>query len=144
MMTKIDVIENFIKQFRNFGPDVVDCFSNGMCFHFATILFTRFEGSIVYDPIDNHFAFRADGRIYDITGDITDKPHKWKDWASYIYEDPLHTDHIRRDCIWKVPSDVVLCEFCTHSFGDDWGDLICSKDMKPVLGDHTCEKGENR
>lgn len=143
-MTKTEIILDFIEQFRKFGPDVENCFSNGMCFHFATILFTRFDGQIVYDAIDNHFAFRIDGRIYDITGDITDEPRKWVNWASYIYEDPLHTTHIRRDCIWKVPSDVILCEFCTHSFEDDWGNLICELNMKPVQGDDNCEKGENR
>lgn len=146
-MTKQEIILNYIKQFRDFGPQVENCFSNGMCYHFSLILCARFRDNAwrVYDPIINHFAVQIDGRIYDITGDITDNTeYNWKLWDSYQYEDPLHTEHIRRDCMWKVPSDVVICEFCSHSFEDDWGNLVCDIDYNPVESNHSCEKGENK
>lgn len=146
-MTRQEIILNFISQFRDFGPQVENCFSNGMCYHFSLILCARFRDNAwrVYDPIVNHFAVQIDGRIYDITGDITDNTeYNWKLWDSYQYEDPLHTEHIRRDCMWKVPFDVVICEFCSHSFEDDWGNLICDIDYNPVESNHSCEKGENK
>jgi hypothetical protein len=77
LTTKRDVIENYIKQFRDFGPQVVDCFSHGMCYQFMTILRTRFGllcTTPVYDEVINHFATEIDGGIYDMTGDITDDP----------------------------------------------------------------------
>lgn len=145
--TKQDIIEDYIQQFRQFGTDVVDCFSNGMCYHFSLILCARFRDSAwrVYDPITNHFAVDIDGRIYDITGDITDDPqYKWQLWDSYQHVDPLHTEHIRRDCMWKVPSGTVICEFCEQSYEDDWGTLICGLDNSPKLSNDSCEKGENK
>lgn len=146
-MTRQEIILNFISQFRDFGPQVENCFSNGMCYHFSLILCARFRDNAwrVYDPIVNHFAVQIDGRIYDITGDITDNTeYNWKLWDSYQYEDPLHTEHIRRDCMWKVPSDIVICEFCSHSFEDDWGNLVCDIDYNSVESNHSCEKGENK
>ena len=41
-MTKHELVLDFIWQFRKFGSDVADAFSNGMCFHFTTILRHRF------------------------------------------------------------------------------------------------------
>lgn len=144
-MTKHEIILDFIKQFRDLGAE--NCFSNGMCYHFSLILCTRFKYSArrVYDPVVNHFAVEMDGRVYDITGDITeDNQYKWHYWDLYQYEDPLHTDHIRRDCMWKVPAGMVICEFCKHSFEDDWGTLICDLNNGPTTSNNTCERGENR
>jgi hypothetical protein len=102
MMTKIN---NFIKQFRDFGPDVVNCFSNGMCWYFTVILRERFgeEYKVVYDPIINHFALEIYGRIYDITGDITENSeYNWKYWDEFIQEDVMLAQRICRDCILKA------------------------------------------
>lgn len=145
-MTKREVIEDFIRQFNAFGDDVRICFSYGMCYHFALILHIRFrdeDAHKVYDPINNHFAVRINGRIYDITGDITDETiYTWADWASFRYQDPKLTERIVRDCMWKVPDGVILCEFCAHSFDDDWGNKICDIDNHPVTGNDSCPKGE--
>ena len=145
-MTKREVIENFIHQFNAFGDDVRKCFSYGMCYHFALILHIRFrdeDAQKLYDPINGHFAVRINGRIYDITGDITDETiYTWAEWKDLYYEDPKLADRIRRDCIWKVPGDEVLCEFCSHSFDDDWGNKICDIDNHPVTGNDSCPKGE--
>lgn len=143
-MTKQELIENFIKQFRDFGNDVTDCFSNGMCWHFTTILRSRFprDSRIVYDSIINHFATEIDGRIYDITGDITDNDeYHWEYWESFIYKDPRHTERIRRDCIWKIPDGAVICDFCAKCYTDDWGSTICGLDNRPVDTDECCQYG---
>lgn len=149
MKTKItnkhEVVLNFIEQFRRFGPDVENCFSNGMCWHFTMILRGRFgmENMVMYDPVANHFAAKIDDHIYDITGDITDDPeYKFEYWASYWLDDLKETARIRRDCIWKIPSDLLTCGICPYSFEDDWGNLICPKqDDSPVDWDDPCHCG---
>ncbi len=144
-MSKEQVILNFINQFRAFGPGVEECFTNGMCFHFARILHMRFndeETYLLYDQIIGHFATEINGRVYDITGDITDDPqYSWESWHSLRYKDPALAKRIHRDCDWKVPSGLVLCEFCGYSYMDDWGNLICDRDNSPVTGNNSCEKG---
>ena len=144
-MTKREVIEDFIKQFRDFGDDVRKCFSYGMCYHFALILHIRFrdeDAHKLYDPINGHFAVKINGRIYDITGDITEETiYEWVRWSDLRFGDPALAEQVRRDCIWKVPGGEVLCEFCSHSFDDDWGNKICDIDNRPVTGNDSCAKG---
>ena len=144
--TKQDIILNFIEQFQKFGPQVVDCFSNGMCYHFTILLQARFgdDCGVLYDPIINHFATEIDGRIYDITGDITDNSdYHFEYWASYKYKDPKETERIYRDCVYKVPSDIIICGVCPRSFVGDWGTLVCERKRKPVNFDDICQEGEN-
>ena len=145
MTTKInnkqDLILDFIRQFRDLGAE--NCFSNGMCWHFATILCNRFTpyANKVYDPIINHFATEIDGRIYDITGDITDsKEYKWELWASYYYKDMKETTRILRDCADKIPADVKVCGYCDHCYGDDFGNYICDIDNSSRDLDELCDK----
>lgn len=79
LKTKADVIEDYIQQF---GIDVVDCFSNGMCYHFMTILRKRFGPfctTPMYDEVMNHFATKIDDRIYDITNDPR---YHWERWTT--------------------------------------------------------------
>lgn len=146
MKTKQDVILNYIEQFQKFGPQVVDCFSNGMCYWFAEILEKRFSWSNVqkvYDPVINHFAVEIDNRIYDIAGDITDDPqYKWTYWRTYQYEDPLHTKHIIRDCIDKIPNDIKTCAYCDKGYLDYHGNFICDIDNSPVNPHCPCGKEE--
>ena len=102
-MTKQEVIIDFIEQFQQFGSDVTDCFSFGMCYYFALILQERFGANIMYEPIMNHFAGEIDGYIYDITGLISNcGDPKWVHWETYQKEDVLHTSRIFRDCIYKL------------------------------------------
>ena len=92
-------------------------------------------------PIINHFAVEIDGRIYDITGDITsNSEYKWKYWDTYQYEDPRHTQRIIRDCFRKIPSGVKVCEFCEEVHEDDWGNLSCPYDKKPRDRNALCNK----
>ena len=149
MTTKRDVIENYIKQFRDFGPQVVDCFSNGMCYQFMTILRKRFGPfctTPMYDPVMNHFATQIEGRIYDIRGDITDlKEYRWERWTTTIAEDPSHAKRIQRDCADKVPSNVLICKYCDNCFYDDILNTdICILDKSAVDIDTPCTKGKTR
>ena len=139
---KHEVVLNFIEQFRHFGPNIENCFSNSMCWYFTTILRGRFviENQAMYDPIANHFATEIDGRIYDITGDITDNPeYKFEYWGSYWLNDLNETALIRRDCIWKIPPDLLTCGICPHGYEDDYGNLICDVDNSPVDWDDPCK-----
>lgn len=147
--TKRDLIEDYIQQFRQFGTDVVDCFSNGMCYQFMVILRKRFGPfctTPVYDEVMNHFATEIDGRIYDISGDITDnQEYHWKRWTQVAADDWKHAQRIRRDCSDKVPSDVVICKYCGHCFYDDiLNTYLCDKDNNVVDLDTPCTKGETR
>lgn len=50
----------------------------------------------MYDQIENHFVAEIEGRLYDITGDVTDKYDviAWDD-----LDDDLLRARIIRDCI---------------------------------------------
>lgn len=88
--------DNFINHFANQGT--IDTFTSGCCYWFAFILHERFKGSeIMYDPVINHFGTKINGRIYDITGDITDK-YNFIVWDEYI-EDGLERQRIIDCCI---------------------------------------------
>lgn len=93
-------IQRFIKRFAEHGPQVEQCFTSGCCYWFAWILVQRFPGAeIVYGEVDNHFAARIGGRVYDITGDVTDRASaSWKPWKSYE-EGSSHRAGIVRNCI---------------------------------------------
>lgn len=142
-MTQHELILNYIKQFRVLGAE--KCFSNGMCYHFTTLLRARFgdDCRVMYDPIINHFATEINDRIYDITGDITDNSkYKFVYWDSYKYNDLKEAQRIYRDCIYQVPNGIVLCGLCGHCYQDDWGILICDLYRKPVNFDDNCNKEE--
>ena len=98
-------ISRFIDRFTDGGKrkEVIDCFTNGCCFWFACILHGRFVTEapgviIVYDDIMNHFGCRINGRVYDITGDVTDK-YNWRDWIEVYLEDELRGKRIIKDCV---------------------------------------------
>ena len=57
----------------------------------------RFPDSrIMYSIIDNHFAAEIDGRLYDVTGDVTGK-YDVIPWDTF--KDTDHGAKIIRDCI---------------------------------------------
>ena len=145
-MTKQELVLDFIHQYQQFGSAVVDCFSNGMCYYFAEILQSRFgpfKTKIMYDPIQNHFAAQIDGRIYDITGDLTDNDeYGWYSWAKYQRLDILERNRIDRYCILKAPDDVRICASCEHCYIDAFGTDFCDIDNSPVDYYGPCTKGE--
>ena len=95
---KIDVTD-FLKRFH-FSEDITDVFSNGCCYWFAKILYDRFSlthgAVLMYDEVWNHFGTKVNGRVYDITGDVTSK-YEWKPWSDV--DDELLRARIIRDCI---------------------------------------------
>ena len=92
-------ILEFIK--RRFPND--SHWMDGNCFYFAQILKARFHGDVVYDPIDGHFLFLAsDNQLYDWTGRriyTNEERRKMFLWKDCPLKDPLHHDHIYRDCV---------------------------------------------
>ena len=106
---KNKIILNFINRFTSNGTrkEVIDCFQNGCCYWFAYILSKRFEdfyspqSKIYYDEIANHFGYydQEANRVYDITGDVTNK-YNWElSFEEVINKDLLHAKRIVRDCI---------------------------------------------
>lgn len=77
-------IGRFSTNGHGYRQEVIEAFTCGCCFWFAYILAARFGdqygAEIVTDYIQNHFATRIAGRVYDITGDITDAG-TWEPWA---------------------------------------------------------------
>ena len=98
-MIKEEIL-NFIFQFTNGNREqVIDTFTSGCCYWFAVILSERFNNQypeIVYDVVENHFATAIRGRIYDITGDVTDQ-YTWIDWNTY--DDDVHKKRIIKQCV---------------------------------------------
>lgn len=101
-------VYNFISRFTSNGKrlEVIDAFTNGCCYWFAEVLFMRFwmdndsdiaNGmSIMYDQVANHFGCRINGRVYDISGDVTDD-YKWEEYDGL--KDEALTKILERDCI---------------------------------------------
>ena len=93
----------FIGRFSTDGKkereQVRDAFLFGCCYWFAFILKTRFEREypcqIVVDYVQNHFACRINGCIYDITGLRRDGA--WEFWDDCA--DEVLKERITADCI---------------------------------------------
>lgn len=94
-----DGVQPFIHRFHC-AKDVDTVFTNGCCYWFAKILYERFHmtrgADIMYDEVANHFGTQIDGRVFDITGDVTWE-YSWKPWSSI--GDELLRARIVRDCI---------------------------------------------
>ena len=89
-------INTFLLRFHDY-KDVDDVFQKGCCYWFSVILHTRFPNSrIMYDQVSNHFVTEIDDRLYDITGDVTEK-YDVVPWEEYT--DTLHKSRVIRDCI---------------------------------------------
>lgn len=103
-MTETEIaVARFTDRFTQNGTNegVINCFTNGCCFWFASCLFERFINSdpdIVYDVVANHFGCLIEGRVYDITGDVTDK-YNWESWYEAYFDDIARGARIYRDCI---------------------------------------------
>lgn len=102
--TKVEppkTILNFINNFKS----CKETFLCGMCYWFAHILQARFGGTMMYAPVDNHFVQKIGGRIYDVSGDVTDDYGSSTDlipwFAMEAYDKRLY-QRIVRDCILKA------------------------------------------
>ena len=90
-------IHRFTKRHDKTLSDVERCFTDGCCWWFAHILCERFRGEMVYDEIDGHFAAEINGRVYDITGDITDTFCKTY-WSVFVEREPNLSQRVLRRC----------------------------------------------
>ncbi len=89
-------VKKFLDRFHE-SKGVNKVFTNGCCYWFAFILHSRFEDSrLMYDQIENHFATQINGRLYDITGDVTEK-YNMEPWDEL--DDELLKSRIIRDCV---------------------------------------------
>ena len=91
-------VTGFIARFRKLSKtdEIITVFTCGCCYWFAHILCARFGGSMMYDPVANHFAAGIGGRVYDITGDVTDQ-YVCIPWSSF--NDPIEKQRIEDCCI---------------------------------------------
>lgn len=100
-------VEKFIADFKKFGSgeEIINCFTQGYCYWFAFILKTRFpEGEICYNTL-NHFVFKYKNKLYDITGECSDK---WDNEYLYLWDEFIkkeanseHLEVIKQCCIYK-------------------------------------------
>jgi hypothetical protein len=103
-MTAIEnAVARFTARFTLNGKrkEVIECFTEGCCFWFASCLFERFsdyDPTIMYDVVTNHFGCKIEGRVYDITGDVTDQ-YNWEIWYKAYWDDSERGERIFRDCI---------------------------------------------
>lgn len=97
--TAAEAVQQFLHRFH-ISQDVTDVFTCGCCYWFAKILYERFllsnGAEMMYDEVLNHFGTKVSGRVYDITGDVTDK-YNWKPWSEV--GDDLLRARIVRDCV---------------------------------------------
>lgn len=109
---KIDIL-NFIDNFKyGFNEEYLEhVFTNGNCFHFATILKSLYpDGEIAYDQIDGHFIFEYLHNYYDITGQLS--PIKVTRQSYRTLHEIGETDALlyrilERDCMYKVTAKQV-------------------------------------
>lgn len=96
-------ILDFIANFQSVQS--IHIFTEGCCYWFAYILKGRFpRATIIYNPVENHFAVRIKGCAYDITGKIkVDK--NWYSWSRYQKLDPLDAGRVYKNCILKQYED---------------------------------------
>lgn len=101
-MSDKQTILSFIRHFK----DAQDTFLNGCCYWFSHILSVRFGGTTYYDPIYGHFVQKIGNDFYDVRGEVTHIYQNMKlvCWDTYQSVDPLHYQHIVRDCVLKLES----------------------------------------
>ena len=129
-------ILRFIKKFSDFGNQVVECFTKGNCFWFATVLAMEFAGEIYYDPIVGHFATMIDGVMYDITGVIENTG----DFVSLeeIRKDELLWARLQRDCVdlgVEMEMDELISKDKLRLFSGSKFCPNCGKTMIKAKGD---------
>lgn len=109
---KRPLIEEFIENFKR-GHDtnaLIETFTNGNCYHFATILHTIYpEGRIVYEPVRGHFMLELWGMYYDITGEVL-LEHTPPHYMDEKCNDGLLYERLLRDCVYKLNWEEVDCE----------------------------------
>lgn len=91
-----DNILRFIGLFHN---DPI--YLNGLCYWFGMILMLRFNGSLKYTD-NGHFVCEINNKLYDATGDVTEKYKRCVRWTKLMEEDCLLANRILHECILIV------------------------------------------
>ena len=79
---------------------MIDVFTHGSCYWFATILCQRFDGELYYLEIENHWIAKIGLKFYDVTGEVDGS--NAVPWNEFVLRDEALTKRLYRDCIWKV------------------------------------------
>lgn len=75
-------------------------YMNGDCYPFAKALVKKFQGTLYYLPIDNHFVAYIDGHFFDIRGLLTeDQVSPNFTWSEYQLIEPLDAERTEYYCI---------------------------------------------
>jgi len=98
-MLLLEIKEEEVLSFINNFDSSADLFQHEMCYWFAFILKERFCGEIYYNPVDNHFATKIKGTLYDSLGKLGGDG--FEPWEEFKKKDELETKRIIRDCIEK-------------------------------------------
>lgn len=96
-----ETVISYLNRYTDFGRrgQVIDCFMNGCCARLALDLCQRFHpAKLMYCEKENHFGASIAGRVYDITGDVTDK-FEWELWSAFSRREPVLAGRIHRECI---------------------------------------------
>lgn len=93
----------FINRFTDNGKreQVTECFTQGCCYWFARCLAERFRiwsPKLVYAESPGHFGTMILGRVYDITGEVTDA-YRWTPWEELREREPNVAARILDGCI---------------------------------------------
>lgn len=81
-----EVLE-FIKLISDSHNSMETIFTSGSCYNFYLILKNRFPSTIgMYDYIQGHVVSQIDGRLYDITGELTDKSIEYIDLHKFWHK----------------------------------------------------------
>lgn len=91
-------VSKFLERFH-ITKEVNTVFTSEAHYWFAYILYRRFirNGAVLmYSSDDNYFGTKICGKVYDITGDVTNK-YNWMPWLEF--EDETEKERIIRDYI---------------------------------------------
>lgn len=101
-MTDMITVLHFINAFKERNPkELEDSFLHGNCYWFARNLEERFNGTIYYDPVANHFFTKIDDYYYDIRGLISPDEDRVYPWEGYKIIESLNAKHVEKNCILK-------------------------------------------
>lgn len=99
-MNQAEILQ-IINNFKQNDPlKYEDQYLNGDCYVFARALAAKFNGTIYYLAIDNHFITKIDQNFYDIRGLVPeDEIHECYRWDTYDLFDSLDADRVKFYCV---------------------------------------------
>lgn len=104
MINVLDFINNFKKDFD--VEEIEKCFTEGNCYHFATILKSMYPKSEVYhENILNHFFVIFENSCYDITGMIYPELKNCSRFEDLKEFDKVYYDRLIEQCGYKYYRD---------------------------------------